>query len=248
MAVSVSAINAITKRNFIPKLIDNVRLSNSLLFALEKRKRMTSIDGGTDIRIPVRFARFSARGWYQGAEVLSTAANEKKTALVFDWKQHFISISITGLDKLKNSGDNKVIDHVKSEMEAAEEDIKDNFGTGVYSDGTDPKEISGVRTYLSTTNTYGGIDQTGESWLQAQIDSITTTLTLAKMQEMYESASQVPERPDLITTTETLFNSYWSLLQPQQRFSSSSEADAGFKNLLFNGEQSAQHEEESLAA
>ena len=96
------------------------------------------------------------------------------------------------MDKLKNSGDNKVIDHVKSEMEAAEEDIKDNFGTGVYSDGTDPKEISGVRTYLSTTNTYGGIDQTGESWLQAQIDSITTTLTLPKMQEMYESDSQVP--------------------------------------------------------
>jgi hypothetical protein len=141
MAVSVSAINAITKQLFIPKLVDNVMQSNGFLYFLEKNKGFENIDGGQDIRQPVRYARFSSRGFYSGAETQSTAYNEKKTALVFDWKQYFVNITISGLDKIKNMGENRVIDHVRSEVEAAEEDIRDSFGTGVYSNGYDRSEI-----------------------------------------------------------------------------------------------------------
>lgn len=236
MSVSVTAINAITKQNFIPKLVDNVMQSNALLMYLDKNKGMETIDGGQDLRVPVRYARFSSRGWYAGAESQNTAYNEKKTALVFDWKQYYVNITITGLDKLKNAGESKVIDHVRSEVEAAEDDLKDAFGTGLYSNGTtDPKSIVGVRGFLSTSSTYGGISQSSESWLQAQIDSTSTTLSLVKMQERYEAARIGNEAPDLVTTTETLFNSFWGLLQPQQRFQDSDTASAGFKNLLFNG-------------
>lgn len=236
MAVSVTAINAITKQGFIPKLVDNVKLSNAMLNYLDKNGGMENLDGGQDIRVPVRYARFSSRGWYSGAESQLTAYNEKKTALVFDWKQFYINITISGIDKLKNAGEAKVIDHVKSEVQSAEEDLRDSFGTGLYSDGsTDPKSIVGSQAWLSTSNTYGGISQSGESWLQSNIDSSTTTLSLAKMQERYEAASQPPERPDVITTTETIFNSFHSLLVPNQRFVDSDSAKAGFKNLLFNG-------------
>lgn len=81
MAVSVTAINAITKQLFIPKLVDNVFTSNALLYFMEKNKGFETVDGGQDIRQPVRYARFSSRGFYSGAETLNTAYNEKKTAL-----------------------------------------------------------------------------------------------------------------------------------------------------------------------
>lgn len=236
MTVSVSAINAITKQAFIPKLVDNVMKSNALLMYLEKNKGMENIDGGQDVRLPVRYARFAARGWYSGSESQVTAYNEKKTALVFNWAQHYVNITISGLDKLKNAGENKVIDHVRSEVEAAEEDIRDNFGTGLYSNGTtDPKSIIGLGGFMSTTATYGGVSQSSESWLQANIDSSTTTMSLGKLQTAFESAVHGPDKPDLCLTTKTLFNSYWSLLQPQQRFSDSDMASGGFKNLLLNG-------------
>lgn len=236
MTVSVNAINAITKQAFIPKLVDNVVKSNALLSYMEKNKALENIDGGQDIRVPVRYARFSAKGWYQGSESQISAYNEKKTALVFDWAQHYVNITISGLDKLKNAGENKVIDHVRSEVEAAEEDIRDAFGTGLYSDGsTDPKSIVGARAWLSTSATYGGISQSSESWLQSNVDSTTTTTTLGKLQTAFELAVHGPDKPDLATTTKTLFNAYWALLQPQQRFSDSEMASAGFKNLLFNG-------------
>lgn len=236
MAVNVSAINSITRQQFIPKLVDNVRTSNALLMFLEKNGGLATLDGGQDIRAIVRYARFNSRGFYQGAETLNTSYNEKKTNLVFDWKQHYVNITVTGLDKFKNTGDSKVIDHVKSEMEAAEEDIKDSFGTGLYSNGTtNPKSITGIRAFLSTSNTYGGISQSSESWLQAQVNSSVTTLSLGAMQTQFEAAKIPPEAPNVITTTETLYNAFWSLLQPQQRFTDSDMADAGFKNLLFSG-------------
>ena len=133
-------------------------------------------------------------------------------------------------------GENKVIDHVRSEVEAAEEDLKDAFGTGFYSNGTtNPKFIIGTAGYLSTSNSYGGISQSTESWFQAQIDSTTTTLSLGKMQERYEASKFANEMVDLITTPASNFTNFWQLLQPQQRFADGDMAASGFKNLLFNG-------------
>ncbi len=234
MALAISAINAITKQAFIPKLVDNVMLSNAMLYFLEKNKGFENLDGGIDIRVPVRYARFSSRGWYTGSQTQNTAYNEKKTALRFDWAQYYVNITISGLDKIKNAGENKVIDHVRSEVEAAEEDLRDAFGTGIYSTST-VNSIIGTGGYLSTTSTYGDVSQSTSSWLQAAVDSTTTTLSLAAMQSRWEACKFNNQVPNLITTTATLFSSFWSLLQPQQRFADGDAAAAGFKNLLFNG-------------
>ena len=93
MAVTVSAINAITKQLFIPKLVDNVMLLNAL-FHLQKNGGFENIDGGQDIRQPVRYARFSARGWYQGSESQQTAYNEKKTVSGFQLGTMTMSTSL----------------------------------------------------------------------------------------------------------------------------------------------------------
>jgi hypothetical protein len=41
--------------------------------------------------------------------------------------------------------------------------------------------------------------------------------------------------PTVVSTTRSLFNSYYGLLQPQQRFQDSNTAAGGFQSLLFNG-------------
>lgn len=232
---ALSAINSITKRKFIPKLADEVNTSNALLLYMGKNGGMDTVEGGTDIRQPLRYTRFSARGWYSGTETLDTSYNEKKFAMIFPWAQYNVSITISGLDDLKNSGEAKVIDHIKSEVEAAKEDVKDAFGTGLYSSGTDAKSIIGARVFLSTSNTYGGVSQTSNSWLQAKIDSTTTVLSLNAMQSRWEAAKEAPDAPNLITCTESLYNSFFALLQPQQRFTDGETTKAGFQNLLFNG-------------
>jgi hypothetical protein len=43
------------------------------------------------------------------------------------------------------------------------------------------------------------------------------------------------DSPTVIVTTRAMYNSYYALLQPQQRFTDSETAKGGFSSLMFNG-------------
>ena len=53
------------------------------------------------------------------------------------------------------------------------------------------------------------------------------------MATAYNSVSVGNDHPDMVLTTQTLFEKYESLLQPQLRYTDTKTADAGFQNLLF---------------
>ena len=175
--------------------------------------KKAAISGGDDIRQPVRYKRGGQQN-YSGTELLDVSYVAKKFAAIFQWKQKNFPIIISQLDELKNQGPERVISHVESETAAAREDALDSFGTGIYSAGTDSKDIDGAQIFLSTSNTYGGLSQSANSWWQAQIDSSTTALSLAKMQELYESCKEGPDTVDLMTFDETQFNTFWSTNRP----------------------------------
>lgn len=153
----------------------------------------------------------------------------------YNWKQKYANISITGIDKLKNAGEARVIDFVKSKVKNAERSLAQNLGDGLYSSGSNTKDVVGLRVAFSASNTVGGISQTDYSWWRPQLDSFSTTLNLAIMKTQMEAATVDAERPNLITTTRSLHNAFHALLQPQQRFQDKSKASAGFENLLFLG-------------
>jgi len=234
MAITIDSISAVTRRYFFPSLVDEITTSMALLMKMKEMGRMKNIDGGTQIYQPVEYGRNTTVMNYENDETLNVAYNEKRTALVFDWKQKSAAITITGLNDIQNSGAAKVLDHLEAETNAAKRDLKDSFAKGIYSAGTDSKEIIGARVFVSTSSAYGGLDQSTESWLQAKVDSTTTAVSLGKMQERWEACKEDSDKVNLITTTETLYNSFWSLLQPQQRFTDSKTASAGFENLMFN--------------
>lgn len=234
MPLSYDQISAITEKKFIPKLADNIFDSNPLLSRL-KKKSYEKVEGGTVIMVPLNYAVTSASGWYSGADTLSTTDNDVITAAEYSWKQCFAGISITGLDERKNSGDRAILKLVKEKTKIAEKTLMDKLGTGVYSDGTDPKSIAGLRDIVASNQTVGGISQSTYSWWAAQVDSSTTTLTIAAMQARYNLATVNNDHPTVIATTRSIFNSYYALLQPQQRFQDSETAKGGFQNLMFNG-------------
>lgn len=233
MALTYNQISAITQSKIVPKMIDNIFDSNPLLQRARK-KFYTKVDGGTSILQPLNYAQISAGGWYSGADTLSTTDNDVFTAAEYQWKQIYKNISISRLDELKNSGDAAILKFVKQKVMIAEKSIQDDMGTGLYNAGTDPKAIGGLRLILSTSSTVGGISQTTYSWWAAQVDSSTTTLTLAAMQSRDNACSIGNDGPTVIMTTRTLYNSLYGLYQPQQRFMDSETAKGGFSSLMFN--------------
>ena len=235
MALSYNQINAITEKKFIPKLYDNVFLGNPILNRAKSKGWYSKIDGGDKVIIPLEYAELAASGWYTGAETLDNTDNETITGAEYDWKQVYVSIAISRRDELRNSGDSQKIDFVKSKIKTAEKTIKKKLSAGIYSAGTDAKEIVGLRVHVKTDQSPGGISQTDNSWWQAQVDSTTTTLTLPAMQTLFNDCSEDDEKPSVLVSNKTLFNSYWGLLQPHQRFVDKNTADAGFTSLMFNG-------------
>jgi hypothetical protein len=233
MALSYSQISAITRKKFIPKLRDNIYEANPLLQRLKRSS--SSLDGGTSIMLPLEYSTVTAAGWYQGSDTLDTADNETVTAAEYQWKQSYANISISRLDELKNSGDSQVLDHVKGKVKSAEKTMADNISTALYNDGTTAKALVGLRAILSTSNTVGGIDQSSYSWWQSNVDSSTTTTSMSAMQTQFNAASVGNDAPTVCMVTRALLNSYYALLQPQQRFTDSQTAKGGFQNLMFNG-------------
>lgn len=234
MALTYDQISGITQKKFIPKLYDNIFNSNPLL-QRHRKKSYEMIDGGTSIMVPLNYATPTASGWYSGADTLNTTDNDQITSAEYSWRQLYTNISILRSDELKNSGDAQMISLVKSKVKIAEKNMEDLLGTGIFSNATDAKSIVGLRQICGTSNTIGGISQTTYSWWQAQLDSTTTTLTMSALQTQWNLATIGSWSPTVATTTRTLFNSYYALLQPQQRFQDKSSAEGGFQSLMFNG-------------
>lgn len=235
MALSYDQITAITQKKFIPKLYDNIFQANPLLERAKKKGWYEKLDGGEKIVVPLNYAQNSASDWYEGADTLSTVDNETITAAEYDWKQIYGNITITRRDELKNSGDSQILKFVKSKTQIAEKTLADKLSTGMYSDGTTAKQIVGLRAIVDDASTVGGIAQGTYSWWQSQVDSSTTTLTLAAMQAIFNDASVGSDTPTFLIGDRDNYDRFYNLLTPQQRFVDSESAKAGFTSIMFNG-------------
>lgn len=235
MALSLDQLNAITTKYYVKKLHDNIFDSNPLLTKFKETNSYVSVNGGTNILVPLNYAQTTASGWFSGSDTLSTADNDNITSASYDWKSAFAGVAITEEDELKNSGDAAVLNLLKSKQQIAEKTLKDIIGTGLYSDGSTTKSIVGLRDIVATAQTVGGISQNDYSWWRGQVDSTTTTNTISKMNASFQNAAVGNDVPNFIVGTRSTFNSYYALLQPMQRFTNEKMASGGFENLTFNG-------------
>ena len=234
MALTLGQLDSITQKKIIPKLYDNIFDSNPLLMKIKQSGQYVSVDGGTTIDVPLNYGQTTSSGWYQGAETLSTSDNENISAARYTWTNAYSSISITDEDEMKNSGAAGVLKLLASKAMIAEKTLKDILGTGLYSDGTDPKSIVGLRDIVAVDQTVGGISQTDNSWWRGQVDSTSTTLSLSVLNTQWENATVDSEKPSFTVATRANYNRYYNLLTPVQRFTDTT-GSGGFTNLLFNG-------------
>ena len=155
-------------------------------------------------------------------------------------------MKINGLELLKNSGREKVIDLLEARIKNAEKTMLNNLSTGVYSDGTGTggKQIGGLQLLVSDagTGTVGGINSTTYSFWQNQVydfsaNGVTASaLTIQDaMNSLYLATSRNRDAVDLIVADNTYFGFYWKSLQAIQRVTDDKLASAGFQTLKFMG-------------
>ncbi len=244
---SVDDIVATTIENRSKKAADNVTRNNALLNRLAKQgntRAYSPIDGGTTIWEEIEYALNGTTMWYSGYETLNIAPQQIFTSAIYQIRQAAVAVSISGLEELQNSGEERMIDLIGGRVSNAERSLESLIATGIYSDGTTPKSIGGLQQLISktpATGSVGGIDPaTWVFWRNIAFSSATdggAPATAANIKGYMDAvANQLvrgTDKADIITAD----NNYWELynqsLQAIQRTEQVRTGESGFEYLKY---------------
>ena len=231
------ALLSTTLANYRSQLTDNVFTARPLTYTLMDKGRIRMLNGGTKIVEPLIYGESTTVKSYSDYDSISITPQTGISAAEYDWKQYAASISISGIEEAKNNGEQEIINLLEAKIMQAEESMREGFNRMFFADGTGNggKDWNGLGNLVEASGTVGGIDRagTGNSFWQSYEENTATALTLAQMATAYNTVSVGNDHPDVILTSQTLFEKYEALLQPQLRYTDTKTADAGFQNLLF---------------
>ena len=229
------ALLSTTIANYRKTLTDNVFSARPLTYHLMDKGRIRMLNGGTKIVEPLIYGESSTVAPYSGYDTLNLTPQEGMSAAEFDWKQYAVSIAISGIEEAKNNGEQAILNLLEAKIMQAEESMKEGFNSMFFGDGTgnSSKDWNGLGNLVESGNSVGGINSSTETWWRSYEENTVAALSLAQMTTAYNTASVGNDHPDMILGTQTLFEKYESLLQPQLRYTDTKTADAGFQNLLF---------------
>lgn len=245
--VNMGLLLSTTLKKYRTSLVDNIHKSSAIFYLLKQKGGVKEEDGGERIVQPIMYAKNDTAKSYSGYEQLDVTPQEGIDAAEFNWKQYSVSITISGEEERKNSGrKEKIIDILDARTKQARMSMTESLTTGIFSNGTTngSKDLTGLEAMVAASGIYGGINSTTYSWWRAYVDSDAEALALADMRTAFNTASiGGKDTPDLIVTTQTLFEKYESLLTNFNNyvsFATSAEGtkklgDAGFQVLEFKG-------------
>lgn len=231
-----------TLRHRRPKIADATTKNNALMLQLRRKGRISLIGGGRTISCPISYEENTNFQFYTGRESLNVAGQEVLTSSEFPWKQYACGVSISGLEMLQNDGKEQIINMMKARITNAERTIANKMHESSYSDGTGSagKEFGGLDLINSsgTGATVGGINASTAAWWEnkhAATGGVAVASIYADMLDLCLSLQRGTDKTDLIISDNTYYSALNQSLQGQRRYMDSKMADAGFRNILFEG-------------
>jgi hypothetical protein len=241
-------LTAHVREYYIPVLQDQIFLGHPLLTRL-RAKNNIKVDGGRVIRIPYMLDKLVG-GPYSAMDTFDTSIKKTSDYMEFNWKGKYVNITIDNWSLFLTEGTNNVISLLESKMKNAELTMNDLLTDDIV--GTTIDTVNGFDGLWNgiddgnTYSTYGAITRTagfykgytGAYALNAYVDSNGGNISLDRLRIAMGKSTIGGRKPDLILTTQSIYNQIWSRVQPEQRFLGDSNNDlvnAGFSGINFDG-------------
>lgn len=127
---------------------------------------------------------------YGASDNYPNATQESFDDASIDWKRVGVMMSFDELVRAASSrmdtrGGNFISYDLKSKLRAIVDKISDDLATD--GSGNSSKDVTGFKAFLSSSNTYAGIDQSANSWWQAVVDSTGGNLSKSLVEGVIES-------------------------------------------------------------
>lgn len=237
--MSLDTLSSVTYREILPYVVDQVLLSNPTLALMFQNT--VFLDGGTHISQPIVVNKNSTPASYSGADPLNMSFDDELTSFEFNWAQYYATIAYTGLDDLRNGGENAVANLLKIRSQIAEYSLRETMGTDLQGDGTgnNSKAMTGLAAAIDdSTNvaTYGNVSRTTVTAVRSQYSAnggVARALTVPLLLTNYQNCSKDNDRPTHHITTPGMFAKYVGLLTPTIRTGDDATANMGHPNVLF---------------
>jgi hypothetical protein len=247
--VNLGDIITTTLKSRTGQLADNVTSNNALLTRLNTKGRIKPVSGGSQILQELANANNGTAMFYSGYQPIDITPQKVIDAATFDFKQAAVGVSISGLEALKNSGKEQIIDLLEARIEVAEDTMQNLISTAIYSDGTGfgGTQIGGLQLLVSTTptsGTVGGFDRSNSSnafWRNQTTTFTGLSLTAGSdtiqraMNTLWMKQVRGKDQPDLILADNTYYLYFLESLQSITRItdSNSDVGKLGFSSLKF---------------
>ena len=230
-----------TFRNHRTDIIDNVSNNNAFLQRLMKKGMKRTESGGTTLTQPLEYAENSTYQRYSGYDTLNIGASDVLSAAEFPWRQ--IAIHVTA------SGQERIVNLVKSRMKNAIRTFKNNFSFDVYGDGTLPNQIGGLQMLIADNGqgTVGGINAATWTFWRNKVQSAAAPLQgggaitpsgaagvmESLMLPLWMAQTRGDDKPDLILSSNDYFAFYETSQVSIKRYTQSETAKGGFQSLKY---------------
>lgn len=235
------ALLSTTLNNYRDTLEDNVSSQVALWWWLKQAGQVRKESGGAKIVVQLLYGKNSTSASYSKYDTFSTDPQEGITAAEFDWRNHGVTVAISGEEEDKNAGPEKVIDLLQAKIKQAQITCAEDFDEMFLGDGTgnSNKDFLGLEALIgneaSSVTTVGGIDCTAaaNAFWRSVVDSTAEVLDVGTLAHLYNQMTRGPVQPNFAVTTMALYEKYESLLQNALRYTDTKMASAGFQNLMY---------------
>lgn len=236
-----------TYRNHKKELADNVSEHNALYRRMTQKGRVRREDGGLSIVEPLDYAENSTYQRYSGYDPLNVAASDVLSAAEFPWRQQATHVTASGLEIRSNSGENRIINLVKSRIKNAQRTMANNLSEDFYSSGSLTNQIGGLQSLISDagTGTVGGINSSTFTFWQNTVQSaaaplqgggaITPSATTIEslMLPLYLRTTRGADTVDLIVASEDYFTFFEQSQTSLKRYAPEDNGKGGMISMKY---------------
>ncbi|MBW2637236.1 MAG: phage major capsid protein [Deltaproteobacteria bacterium] len=204
-------------------------------------------DGGMKIRVPIEYDE-QVTGFYARGDTISSDDRESINAAFFDWKHAYGNATVYRIDELKNAGRYAEVQQTIQRVKGAQKSVTKLLAESVYDAiGGASNRLTGLRACMNATTSlkYGDIAEAdlvasdGTKPWTGRTDTTGGTINLSMIRSACTTAKirdGKNGKPNIVATTELLYNKLVDVLTVQQRYvNSDTTAKAGFTGINFEG-------------
>lgn len=236
-----------TYRNHKKEIADNVSNHNALFRRLTQKGRIRREDGGLSIVANLEYAENGTYTRYSGYDPLNVEASDVLSAAEFPWRQVSVNVAASGLEIRSNSGENRIVNLVKTKIKNAQKSAANGLAQDLYSAGSLSNQINGLQALIADagTGTVGGIDSSSFSFWQNTVQSAAAPLqggagitpSAATMESLmlplYLRLTRGADHPDLIVMSEDYYTFFEQSQTSLKRYAPEDDGQAGMVAMKY---------------